>query len=114
MAKPPKKLTKAQKDPAKPTRAKANRPDEPATPDALADLLNPGIKRGSAGMGSGTNLQPPPDNSFDRRRDFSEAPRARKSTKGFDEAPQRDYAASPITGLDPALERELGLTPEEP
>jgi excinuclease ABC subunit B len=54
MAKPPRKLTKAQKDPAKPTRAKASRPDEPATPDALADLLNPGIKRGSAGMGSQT------------------------------------------------------------
>ncbi len=40
-------------------------------------------------MGSGTgkdsNLQPPPDNSFDRRRDFSDAHQARKSTRGFDE-----------------------------
>jgi excinuclease ABC subunit B len=107
MAKPPKKL----KDPAKPTRAKASRPDDAPTPQALADLLNPGINKGTAGMGSGTGLQPPPDNSFDRRRDFSAAHTARKSTKGFEEAPQRDYAASPITGLDPELERELGLGP---
>src|SRR5207248_6820849 len=59
-------------------------------------------------------LQPPPDNSWDRRRDFSEAHKARKSTpKGFNEAPQRDYSASPITGLDPRLERELGLDTDE-
>jgi excinuclease ABC subunit B len=110
MAKPPKKP----KDPARPTRAKAARPPSPATPDALADLLNPAINKGNAGLGSGTgdtaNLQPPPDNSFDRRADFSAAHKARKSTtKGFGEAPQRDYEASPITGLDPALANELGL-----
>ncbi len=155
---PPKKP----KDPAKPTRAKANRPDSQATPDALADLLNPAINKGTAGLGSGTGgssfrgaretrepgiqkqsrsdhldsgsapepvpgrreapiragrpgmteksgLAPPPDNSWDRRRDFSAAHTARKSAKGFEEAPQRDYSASPITGLDPALARELGL-----
>ena len=34
---------------------------------ALAELLNPAINRGDAGMGSGTGLQPPPDNSCDRR-----------------------------------------------
>src|ERR1700693_4581699 len=105
MAKPPKKP----KDPARQTRAKAARPDQTATPDALADLLNPAINKGTAGMGSGTGLQPPPDNSFDRRADFSAAHKARKSTpkipeeSGFEEAQQRDYAASPITGLDPAL-----------
>jgi len=152
MAKPPKKP----KDPAKPTRAKAARPDTAATPDALAELLNPAIAKGTAGIGSGTGtasfrdagtarepglqkparseqpdsgsgaarrpgmtemrgLAPPPDNSFDRRRDFSAAHTARKSAKGapkprgFEEAPQRDYSASPITGLDPQLARELGL-----
>jgi len=114
MAKPPKKP----KDPAKPTRAKANRPDAPDTPDALADLLNPAIKKGTAGLGPSTgqnpNLQPPPDNSWDRRSDFSAAHRARKSAReGFSEAPQRDYSASPITGLDPQLERELGLDPND-
>ena len=117
---PPKKP----KDPARPTRAKAARPIEPATPDALADLLNPAINKGTAGLGSGTgknpNLQPPPDNSFDRRADFSAAHKARKSTpklpeeSGFEEAPQRDYAASPITGLDPALAQELGLGGDAP
>ncbi len=109
MAKPPKRP----KDPAKPTRAKAARPVAPATPHALADLLNPAINKGTAGLGSGTGIKPPPDNSFDRRADFSAAHKARKSTaKGFEEAPQRDYAASPITGLDPALARELGLGDE--
>ena len=107
---PPKKP----KDPAKPTRAKAARPDDKPTPDTLAKILNPGIGRGTAGMGSGTGLQPPPDNSWDRRRDFSEAHKARKSTpREFNEAPQRDYTASPITGLDPQLARELGLGDEE-
>ena len=106
---------KPRKDPARPTRAKAARPDDKPTPDALANLLNPGIGRGTAGLGSGTGknsgLQPPPDNSWDRRRDFSEAHKARKSTpREFNEAPQRDYTASPVTGLDPKLAEELGLT----
>jgi excinuclease ABC subunit B len=124
MARPPKKPQKTKRDPARPTRAKAARPDQPATPDALADLLNPAINKGTAGMGSGTGLQPPPDNSFDRRADFSAAHTARKSTSkstpkfpeesGFDEAPQRDYTGSPISGLDPALAKELGLGDDEP
>ncbi|MBI2713027.1 MAG: excinuclease ABC subunit UvrB [Rhizobiales bacterium] len=114
MANPPKKP----KDPAHPTRAKAARPVEPATPDALADLLNPGINKGTAGLGSGTGkdsgLQPPPDNSFDRRADFSAAHKARKSAReGFGEAPQSDYSGSPISGLDPALAKELGLGDEK-
>ena len=67
---------------------------------SLADLLNPAIGKGTAGVGAQTGmepnpetsgLKPPPDNSFDRRADFSAAHRARKSTKGFDEAPQSDY-----------------------
>jgi len=114
MAKPPKKPIK---DPARPTRAKAARPLEPATPAALADLLNPAINKGTAGLGPSTGLAPPPDNSWDRRRDFSAAHTARKSAKsrdlGFSEAPQRDYSAAPITGLDPALEKELGLSSDE-
>src|SRR5262245_28209453 len=115
MAKSPDKSKNSpKKDPARPTRAKAARPDDKPTPDELAELLNPGIGRGTAGMGSGTGLQPPPDNSWDRRRDFSEAHKARKSTpKGFQDAPQRDYTASPITGLDPQLATELGLGDEE-
>ncbi len=111
---PDKSKNLPKKDPARPTRAKAARPDDKPTPDALANLLNPGIGRGTAGMGSGTGLQQPPDNSWDRRRDFSEAHKARKSTpKEFNEAPQRDYTASPITGLDPQLAQELGLGDDE-
>ncbi|MGB7259047.1 MAG: excinuclease ABC subunit UvrB, partial [Pseudolabrys sp.] len=112
MAKSPDKPKKP-KDPARPTRAKAARPDEPATPKALADLLNPGIGKGTAGLGSGTGLKPPPDNSFDRRRDFSDAHTARKSTQGgFGEAPQSDFEGPPVTGLDPRLAEELGLSDE--
>src|SRR5512146_2356970 len=54
MAKNSNKPPKKPKDPAKPTRAKAARPVAPATPDALADLLNPAINKGTAGLGSGT------------------------------------------------------------
>src|SRR5438309_113214 len=69
------------KDPARPTRSKAAR--EPLAPiaPALEKLLNPGIAKGTAGVGSGTGLKPPPDNSFDRRADFSAAHTARKSTR---------------------------------
>src|SRR5882724_3215104 len=82
----------SKKDPAKPTRAKAARPEQPPMEPALADLLNPGIGQGTAGPGSQTGLKPPPDNSFDRRADFSAAHRARKSTQeGFGEAPQGNY-----------------------
>ena len=113
MAKSPPK--KPKKDPAKPTRAKAARPDSPATPDELADLLNPAIGQGTAGLGSGTGLTAPPDNSWDRRRDFSQAHTARKSARsqeGFGEAPQAEFEGPPVSGLDPDLAEELGLTDE--
>src|SRR3989475_9759522 len=77
----------SKKDPAKPTRAKAARPELPPIEPALADLLNPGIGQGTAGPGSQTGLQQPPDNSFDRRADFAAAHQARKSTSGFKETP---------------------------
>src|SRR5580704_18220639 len=102
---PPPKRDPAQhskKDPAKPTRAKANRPDSAPTDPALAELLNPGIRQGTAGIGSQTGqgrrgdespsgLRPPPDNSWERRADFSKAHTARRSTRkgneeGFKEA----------------------------
>ncbi len=58
---PPKKPT------SKTPKTKAGRPDVQPIGPALAELLNPAINRGDAGMGSGTGLQPPPDNSWDRR-----------------------------------------------
>jgi excinuclease ABC subunit B len=46
----------SKKDPAKPTRAKAARPDASALDPALAELLNPAIGRGRAGVGSQTGI----------------------------------------------------------
>ena len=111
----------SKKDPARPTRAKASRPDQPPTDPALAELLNPGIGQGTAGPGSQTGLKPPPDNSFDRRADFSAAHRARKSTaSGFGEAPQAGYAgkgpapadAAPA-GVESELAQALGFEPDD-
>ena len=80
---------KKPRDYARPTRSKAHRPDAPKHDPALDDLLNPAIAKGRAGMGSGTGLQPPPDNSFDRRADRRNEHTARSSTpEGFKEKPQ--------------------------
>ncbi|HZS63064.1 MAG TPA: excinuclease ABC subunit UvrB [Xanthobacteraceae bacterium] len=111
MAKPPAKPKKP-KDPARPTRSKAAREKvEPLGP-ALEQLLNPGIARGAAGIGAQTGIEPPPDNSWDRRADFAKAHTSRKSVKGLGEAPQRRYEAPPVTGIDPQLARELGVGDE--
>src|SRR6201994_872761 len=69
------------KKPAKAPKSKAHRPDVQPIGPALAELLNPAINRGESGMGSGTGLQPPPDNSRDRRSGGEAAGhRARAST----------------------------------
>ena len=121
----------SKKDPAKPTRAKASRPDSSPLDPALADLLNPAIGQGRAGVGSQTGspspqgggertpsgLQPPPDNSWDRRADFAKAHRARASvTRGFGEAPQQGYVGKtpvPPGELDPDLARALDIDEQE-
>ena len=61
----PKKSGKTSK--SKEPGSKASRPDVQPIGPALAELLNPAINRGDAGMGSGTGLQPPPENSWERR-----------------------------------------------
>ena len=118
----PKKSAKTPK-----AKSGAGRPDVKPIGPALAQLLNPAINRGDAGMGSGTGLQPPPDNSRDRRSGGEAAVhRARKSTPktfaddaaarphGFDEAPQATYGtAATIPTLDPELARQLGLPTAE-
>jgi excinuclease ABC subunit B len=115
MAKPPHKKPKKPKDPAKPTRAKAARPDVPALDGKLADLLNPAIGQGTAGLGSQTGLQPPPDNSWDRRADFANAHRARKSTReGFAERPQQGYVGKSPVDVDAELAKALGLDGGDP
>jgi excinuclease ABC subunit B len=115
MPKPPETpKDKPRKAPARPTRAKAAREKLAPVAPALAELLNPGIARGTAGVGSQTGLsptpsqpfggaaapapksglRPPPDNSFERRADFARAHQARASTPpGLGEAPQSGYVA---------------------
>jgi excinuclease ABC subunit B len=121
-------------------KSRAHRPDVQPIGPALAELLNPAINRGESGLGSGTGLQPPPDNSKDRRAGGEAAVhRARKSTpknfpeaaaptpmplrqhpqppgarQGFEEAPQPNYGtAATIPALDPELAKQLGFTTEE-
>ncbi len=123
------------KKPGKTPKSKAHRPDVQPIGPALAELLNPAINRGDAGMGSGTGLQPPPDNSKDRRSGGEAAMhRARKSTRGtsedvakrdaatpagLGESPQSEFApanygtAATIPTLDPELAKQLGFTTEE-
>src|SRR5208283_394265 len=48
----------SKKDPAKPTRAKAARPHTAPLDPTLADLLNPAIGQGRAGVGSQTGNEP--------------------------------------------------------
>ncbi|MEH2479160.1 excinuclease ABC subunit B [Nitrobacteraceae bacterium AZCC 2146] len=118
------------KKPVKTPKSKAHRPDVQPIGPALAELLNPAINRGDAGLGSGTGLQPPPSNSLERRSGGEAAiHRARASTpktfqndagprlseqKGFEEAPQANYGTSAtIPTLDPELAKQLGFTTEE-
>src|SRR5229473_5198073 len=83
------------KKPVKTPKSKAHRPDVQPIGPALAELLNPAINRGDAGLGSGTGLQPPPDNSWDRRAGGEAAAhRARASTRGSgDDVAKKDAAA---------------------
>src|SRR5882757_5961670 len=126
----PKKPAKTSK--SKAPNSKASRPDVQPIGPALAELLNPALNRGDAGMGSGTGLQPPPDNSWDRRAGGEAAAHrarastrgtsedvAKRDTKGFDEAPQSEFkspnygTSATIPTLDPELARQLGLPTAE-
>src|SRR5580704_6722228 len=91
------------KKPGKTSRTKAGRPDVQPIGPALAELLNPAINRGDAGMGSGTGLQPPPDNSWDRRAGGEAAAhRARASTRGKGEDVAKRDAAHTEPGAPPS------------
>jgi excinuclease ABC subunit B len=118
--KPGDKTPKSRAPNSKAPNSKASRPDVQPIGPALAELLNPAINRGEAGVGSTTGarstkedtplpnpppqggreknggLQPPPDNSWDRRAGGEAAAhRARASTKGTsDEVAKRDSSSS--------------------
>ncbi|WP_338632425.1 excinuclease ABC subunit UvrB [Afipia carboxidovorans] len=127
------------KNPPKAPRSKARRAAVKPISPALAELLNPAINRGESGIGSTTGLQPPPDNSWDRRSGGEAAiHRARKSTPktfdadahhptppqpysqsqgtqgGMEEKPQAIYGTSAtIPTLDPELAKQLGYDLED-
>src|SRR6266849_5949670 len=96
------------KKPVKTPKSKAHRPDVQPIGPALAELLNPAINRGDAGLGSGTGLQPPPDNSKDRRSGGEAAVhRARASTRGTsDDVAKRDAVTKRDASFSPPLARE--------
>src|ERR1700689_2208121 len=99
------------KKPGKTPKSKAHRPDVQPIGPALAELLNPAINHGEAGIRSTTGarsdqvsgLQPPPDNSWDRRTSGEAAAhRARASTKGTrDDVAKRDAALETTRGSPP-------------
>ncbi|WP_407158964.1 excinuclease ABC subunit UvrB [Bradyrhizobium sp. STM 3557] len=84
--------TPAKSSKSKAPKSKAHRPDVQPIAPALAELLNPAINRGESGIGSSTGLQPPPDNSRDRRAGGEAAAhRARASTpKNFPQSGQSE------------------------
>src|SRR5260370_13569707 len=97
-------MPKSSPPPRKPVntpKSKAHRPDVQPIGPALAELLNPAINRGDAGLGSGTGLQPPPDNSWDRRAGGEAAAhRARASTRGTSgDVAKRDASLTPTPAL---------------
>src|SRR5260370_23769756 len=96
----PKKPGKTPRSKAPGSRAlnsKASRPEVQPIGPALAELLNPAINRGESGVGSSTGLQPPPDNSWDRRAGGQAAAhRARPSTRD-----KSDDVAKPDAASDP-------------
>jgi excinuclease ABC subunit B len=115
MAKNP-ETPKKPKSPKTPN-SKAHRPDVQPIGPALAELLNPAINRGDAGMGSGTGLQPPPSNSLERRSGGEAAiHRARKSTpKKFEgdggprPTPLQPFPQPSVAPYAPRLSEQKGL-----
>jgi excinuclease ABC subunit B len=102
MAKNPDNPKKPGKTPkSKAPNSKASRPDVQPIGPALAELLNPAINRGESGIGSSTGLQPPPDNSWDRRSGGEAAAhRARASTRGTsDDVAKRDASLTKAASL---------------
>jgi len=95
----PKKPVKTPK--SKAPNSKASRPDVQPIGPALAELLNPAINRGESGIGSSTGLQPPPDNSWDRRSGGEAAARARVAGPT-----EIDYVAQEFNRMLDALERQ--------
>src|SRR3954465_14850669 len=104
------------KTPGRSPKSKAHRPDVQPIGPALAELLNPAINRGESGIGSSTGLQPPPDNSRDRRSGGEAAAhRARASTpKSFGDADVGPRSTPLRSNPQPAGARNSFLSPPPP
>src|SRR5512138_695778 len=101
--------------PGKTPKSKAHRPDVQPIAPALAELLNPAINRGDAGTGSGTGLQPPPDNSWDRRSGGEAAAhRARASTRSAEGLPAEPLPDRNMTRNVVARQTPLRPNPQPP
>jgi excinuclease ABC subunit B len=94
MAKNPDSSKKSPKTP----KSKAHRPDVQPIGPALAELLNPAINRGESGLGSSTGLQPPPDNSKDRRSGGEAAIHRARASTSKDFADGRKASSPPPRG----------------
>jgi excinuclease ABC subunit B len=110
----PKKPAKTPK--LKTPNSKASRPDVQPIGPALAELLNPAINRGESGLGSSTGLQPPPDNSWDRRASGEAAThRARASTRGTsDDVAKRDASVPQRDDASPSTHAARGSSSPPP
>src|SRR4051794_10496577 len=114
--KKPGKSSKSKAPGSKTPVSKASRPDVQPIGPALAELLNPAINRGESGIGSSTGLQPPPDNSRDRRSGGEAAAhRARASTpKSFGDADVGPRSTPLRANPQPAGARKSFLSPPPP
>ena len=120
----------SKKDPARPTRAKASRPDVPVLDPSLADLLNPAIGQGRAGFGSQTGIPSPeagegakqcerPETSAGQflgppRRFRQCAPGAQVDTRLRANGRNPGYVAKGPAGIDPELADALGYGGNDP
>src|SRR5438105_12259581 len=85
----------SKKDPARPTRAKAARPDTPALDPSLAELLNPGIAQGRAGIGAQTGAKNAPSPHPGRARARSSASLSGEDWEGGPKVRRSDATSLP-------------------
>ena len=87
----------SKKDPAKPTRAKAARPDAAPLDPSLADLLNPAIGRGRAGVGSQTGLDEKKQQNAARAAPSIPSPLVGEGREGGREAEHRTSTTAQVS-----------------
>ena len=86
-------------------------PASPATPEALADLLNPAINKGTAGLGSGTGLDAAAGQFLGPAAGFLRRAQGAQVEQGISrKRRRRSSTGPPVSGLDPQLAEELGLS----